>query len=153
MKKRLLIALVPVLALSLVGWKPNIKLNLGNLGKKKEQPSAGAPTTSAAALAGESCNATQGISLCYVFSGAKNKEEKTKKGNQMACKLFKGSYTGNNTCPTGALGRCTILGGAPGEYTLIYYPGKFNASKAQSDCQNPKSGIHIQGAGVWVAGS
>jgi hypothetical protein len=91
--------------------------------------------------------------LCYAFSGNENAQDKTKKGNEMACKLMRGQFLPSATCPSqNALGRCRVLAGQPKEYTLFYYSGgKINQDGAQSDCVNPKSGLHIQGAGEWTA--
>ena len=104
--------------------------------------------------AGGVCNAQQSIGLCYLFVGKKNAENQTSQGNQMACKLFKGQFSAGDPCPQpNRLGTCTIKGGAPDEYRLIYYPTQnFDAGKAQSDCVNPKSSIHVQGAGTWQPG-
>lgn len=96
------------------------------------------------------CDASGTVGLCYVFSGEKNKEQRAEKGNQMACRIVRGKFTPGGACPTaGRLGKCTIKAGTPEEYVLVYYSGKFDTAKASADCGNPKSSIHIQGAGVW----
>jgi hypothetical protein len=68
--------------------------------------------------------------------------------------MFKGVYSQEATCAgENLLGRCVIRQGQQDEYWLSYYAGgKIDLNRAKVDCQNPKSGIHAQGAGVWIGG-
>ncbi len=98
------------------------------------------------------CDASIRNGICYAFTGAAHADSKTAKGNEMACKLLRGKLVAASKCPDQRLlGRCKVAGGDPKEYVLHYYmTGKLNMSKAQQDCSNAKSGLHAQGAGVWM---
>jgi hypothetical protein len=139
--------------------------NLNDL-KKKPQPkpkqsaTTPAPTDGAAATAqpaspGGVCDASGGVGLCYVFSGANTATKNVQDGNKMACKLFKGQFAASAPCPAdNQIGKCTIKAGTPDEYVLYYYVSQnFDATKAAADCTNAKSSVHVQGAGTWAAAS
>ena len=145
----------------------NVKINIKNGkttvndGSQPAQPAAApaaaapAPAPAPAAKLGPSpiCNAQRSIGICYAFTGAEGSDAKKSKGNQMACKMMRGTWLGSATClETAAYGRCTVLAGQPGEYSLYYYAGgKMTKEKAMADCADPKSSIHRQGAGAWTA--
>ncbi len=129
---------------SFAGWK--MKWKNKNQSDDKQQ-------TSQPAAPSMVCDAMGSYAICYAFTGAGNSESNTQKGNEMACKLMKGSFAISSTCKTdGVLGKCAVLPKQPKEYTLYYYSGgpmKFTPASAETDCKNPKSSLHAQGAGQW----
>lgn len=98
------------------------------------------------------CDATISNGICYAFTGPGYADSKASKGNEMACKLLRGKLLPASKCPDARLiGRCKVAGSTPKEYVLHYYAnGKMTSGKAQADCSNAKSGLHAQGAGVWM---
>lgn len=99
------------------------------------------------------CDSSRATGICFVFSGTKYLNASEQMPNRMACNLLQGEFRPAGQCtPEGQLGRCTIAKGAPDEYMLYYYQNKnLDIRTAQQDCANPKSSIHIQGAGEWAS--
>ena len=152
----ILIILTCIPMLAKADWNSfneNLKARIQQEAEKQKQKKADRQVASAPAAMAPSlvCDAAlSSLNVCYAFTGAGNTDSKSKKGNEFACKMMRGKLMESSLCPTERLiGKCTVLAGQPKEYSLFYYTGRHTKSSAQADCRNPKSSIHVQGAGVW----